>query len=524
MRLFDHFDFFARTMPANEFARFGNRRITYAQARAETNRIAQALRRSGLVPGQRIALLAKNCLEFALLYFGAAKAGVVPVPLNYRLAPKEWVFLIQDAQAKLVVARGEFAKALGPVRAELAEVAHWIAIETETEGVPAAWSSWDEWLRGADTSPPDVHVLDDWDLYQMYTSGTTGRPKGAVLSHRAVTSNVAQLTMIPAIRLDPGDPYLIVAPMYHAAAAVATFFAVSQGATLVIHEDFIPAHAVQSVAEEQIAGISLVPAMIQACLVGVPEVAERRYDELRFVIYGASPIAEETLRNAMRVFGCDFVQGFGMTETTAALTILLPEDHERALREKPELLLSAGRPLLGTDVRVVGDNDEPLPPGAIGEIVGRGPQLMKGYWNMPEASAEALRGGWMHTGDAGMLDEEGYLYIQDRVKDMIVSGGENIYPREIENVLFEHPAVADAAAIGIPDDKWGETVHAFVVLRAGQSATADELVKHCRQSLGGFKVPRGLEFIAVLPRNPSGKVLKRELREPFWKGRSRRVS
>ena len=523
MRIYDFLDWFARESPDSDFARFGSARITYGQARDATDRIAAALVASGLRPGDRIAVLAKNCTEYVLLYFGAAKAGVVPVPLNYRLAPPECTFLVGDSTAKLVFARGEFIAAIDAVRGECKDVRQWIAIDPGG-AAPAGWTAWGDWLGAAAAGAPDVGVSDDWDVYQMYTSGTTGRPKGAVLTHRAVMSNVTQLSLLPQLGLRPGDPYLIVAPVYHAAAAVASLFAVAQGATLVIHEDFLPAEAVRAMAEDGIIGATLVPAMIQACLVMVPDVAERRYESLRYVIYGASPISAETLQKAMEVFGCDFAQGFGMTETTAALTFLMPEEHRRALREKPELLLSAGRALPGTDLRVVDENDQPVPAGQIGEIIGRGPQLMKGYWNMPEASAEALRGGWMHTGDAGVLDEDGYLYIQDRVKDMIVSGGENVYPREIENVLFQHPAVADAAVIGIPDEKWGEVAHAVVVLRQGQTATAEELLAHCRRHLGGFKLPRGAAFTDALPRNPSGKVLKRELREPYWKGRSRRVS
>ena len=242
------------------------------------------------------------------------------------------------------------------------------------------------------------------------------------------------------------------------------------------------------------------------------------------IAYGASPIAAETLRRALEVFGCDFAQGYGMTETTAALTFLSAEDHRRALAGEENLLLSAGRPLPGTELRIVEEDDQPVPNGTVGEIVGRGDQIMKGYWNLPEATEEALRGGWMHTGDAGILDDEGFLFIQDRVKDMIVSGGENVYPREVENALFEHPAVADVAVIGVPDEKWGETVKALVVVREGADVTPDDLVEFCKGQLAGYKRPRSVEFIPELPRNASGKVLKKDLREKYWEGHDRRVS
>jgi acyl-CoA synthetase (AMP-forming)/AMP-acid ligase II len=216
--------------------------------------------------------------------------------------------------------------------------------------------------------------------------------------------------------------------------------------------------------------------------------------------------------------------GLRHDQDTAVLTVLSAADHHRALADTLRVLLSAGRPVLGTELRIVDEQDQLLPPGAVGEVVARGPQLMRGYWNLAEASARALAGGWMHTGDAGRLDEQGYLFIEDRVKDMIVSGGENVYPREVENVLFQHPAVADAAVIGVPDPKWGEAVKAIVVLNAGVAATGEELITFCRAQLGGYKLPRSVDFSASLPRNPSGKVLKRELREPYWKGHTRRVS
>jgi acyl-CoA synthetase (AMP-forming)/AMP-acid ligase II len=252
-------------------------------------------------------------------------------------------------------------------------------------------------------------------------------------------------------------------------------------------------------------------------------VAERRYDSLRIITYGASPISEQTLRRAMEVFQCEFVQGYGMTETTAALTYLPAVDHARALREKPELLLSAGRAVAGTEIRIVDDQDRPVPTGTIGQIIAQGPQLMRGYWNQEEATAEALRGGWMHTGDAGIMDAEGFIYIQDRVKDMIVSGGENVYPREVEEILFQHPLVADAAVIAVPDERFGEAIKAVIVLREGTTASEQDIIDFCRDKLGGYKRPRSVDFVAALPRNPSGKVLKRELREKYWAGHRRRV-
>ncbi len=519
MRLHDFLDYWARECPNSEFAVQGDRRLTYGAAITQANQLANTFVRVGLQVGDRVALLSRNSIEYVLLYYGASKAGVVPVTLNYRLAPPEWTYIINDAQARMLVASGEYVKAVEEIRGDLKTVECFVAVDS------AGASGWDDlraWATSQPATPPDRAISEDLDVYYMYTSGTTGRPKGAMLTHRAVTSNLAQAGV--ALRGEPGDRVLIVAPLYHAAAAVTAFVCVYWGGSLYIQEEFNPVEVVRALSEERIGRATLVPAMIQACLVMVPDVAARGYDTLRLIAYGASPIAEQTLRRASEVFKCDFVQGYGMTETTAVLTYLLPAHHQRALREKPELLLSAGRPILGTEVCIVDENDRPVPNGTIGEIIARGPQLMRGYWNRPEDSAEALRGGWMHTGDAGTMDDEGYIYVQDRVKDMIVSGGENIYPRAVEEVLFQHPTIADAAVIGVPDPQWGETVKAIVVLRKGATATAEEIIDFCRGKLGGFERPRSVDFVGALPRNPTGKVLKRVLREPYWAGHTRRVA
>jgi len=517
MRLHDTLEYSAREYPEADFAVCRGRRITYREAVTTANRMANALVAAGLVAGERFAVLSKNSIELALLYYAGSKAGAVPVPLNYRLAPPEWSYIVKDSGARVLFAQEALANALEPVRGELSEVKRFVALD----GAPAGYEPLARFLAGQPDRAPEREVTERDDAYQMYTSGTTGRPKGAVLTHRAVTAQLHQALLGFGAR--PGDRALIVAPMYHAAAAITSFAAVQMGGTLWIQDDFVPAEVVKVLSEDRIAFAMLVPAMIQFCLVAVPDVAERGYDDLRLIIYGASPISEQTLRRAIEVFGCDFLQGYGMTETTAAATYLFPADHRRALAGEPHLLLSAGRPLLGTDVRIVDEQDRPVPNGTIGEVAVRGPQLMRGYWNLPEPSAEALRGGWMHTGDAGVLDDEGFLFIQDRVKDMIVSGGENVYPREVEDVLFQHVAVADVAVIGVPDERFGEAVKAIVVRKPGESVTAEALLEYCKGRLGGYKRPKSVDFVAELPRNPSGKVLKKDLREKYWAGHARRV-
>ena len=512
----DWLHYHAHRRPDAPFAVDGGRRLTWAQAQASVRRIANALIGAGISPGDRIAFLARNCLEYPLLYYGAFEAGAVPVSLNFRLAPPEWRFILEDARVRLVVAADEYTEALDGLRSDVPAL-RWVVLGAARPG----WDAFEDWIAAAATTAPGFRPAPDADLYQMYTSGTTGRPKGAVLTQRAIVDHLHQLRL--AMPLFPGERQLTVMPLFHAGMAIGLYNAVAGGAELVIHQAFEPEAVVRAMSEEGIAVASLVPAMIQACCVELPDVADRSYEALRLMVYGASPIAESTLARALEVFGCEFGQGYGMTETASCVTFLLPEDHRRALAGRPDLLLSAGRPVLGTEVRIVDENDRPLACGELGEIAARGPQLMRGYWNLPDETAEALRGGWMHTGDAGSFDDEGYLYVRDRVKDMIVSGGENVYPREIEEVLFHHPAVADAAVIGVPDDRWGETVRAVVVLRPGARASADELIAFCRGRIADYKRPRSVAFLDALPRNPSGKVLKRELREAAWSGRRRKV-
>jgi acyl-CoA synthetase (AMP-forming)/AMP-acid ligase II len=449
-------------------------------------------------------------------FLAASKSGTVALPLNWRLAPVEWRRILVQGGARLLVSQAQFTAALDEARPPGLDATYIV------DGSRDGWQDYRAWLAWQ----PEVAAAAEGDdrlaLYQMYTSGTTGEPKGVVITHHAVLTNAMQAMLVFEPRLSSQDCALIVMPMFHAGAASFVAGALISGARMVIHREF-RADALVDALAGGITVANLVPAMLQMALSEVQDVADRDYSHLHTIIYGASPIAEDTLRRAVEVFRCRFYQGYCQTETTACLTMLSHADHVRALAGRPELLSSAGKVLAGTQLRIVDTQGRDLPAGAVGEIVVRGPQLMQGYWNRPDETAATYFDGWLRTGDVGRLDAEGYLYICDRAKDVIISGGENIYPREVENVLFAHPAVADAAVIGIPDAKFGEQVLAMVVLREGATLSGEELVAHCRRHLGGYKLPRRVEFVAGLPRNPSGKVLKKELRAPYWSGHARNV-
>jgi fatty-acyl-CoA synthase len=517
--LLHHFlDYWTRQRPDSEFAVHGEARMTYRQAHTMVNRWARAFAQAELQPGDRVGILAKNRIEYALLYFAASRAGVVPVPLNYRSAPAEWAFVLQDSEARMLLAAAPYIAAIDTIRGNLPGIEHFVALD----GDESEWIDFRQWVH--DQPDGDFHasrVDSEADLVQIYTSGTTGHPKGAVLTQRSVVSNVLQIGTAEH-RGPPGERSLVVGPMLHAGVVWTVLAPLAWGASIYILEDFDASNVVRIIDTEDIGYAALVPTMLQAC-VRVVGAAEREFNSLRLIQCGSAALAEDTLRRAASIFKCHFVQGYGLTESTAAATVMSPSDTLRGLERQPELLGSVGRPLLGTTVAIVDERDRPLPAGMSGEIVLQGPQMMRGYWKQPRATAETLRSGWLRTGDVGRMDADGYLYIQDRLKDMIVSGGVNIYPRMVERVLEEHPAVGEVAVVGVPDAHWGESVRAIVVLRAGTCVTEQELIDFCRDKLGGFQRPRVVEFVAALPRTATGKVMRRALREPYWKDHRQRV-
>jgi acyl-CoA synthetase (AMP-forming)/AMP-acid ligase II len=421
-RLHDHLDRWARERPDAEFAVQGDRRLTWAQARAASEAAARTLRSAGLQPGDRCAVLARNAIEYLLLYVAASRAGVVLVPLNPRSAPAEWDLVVADATAMLLVRGPGFDAVRLPA-------------------VPVL--DLDE-LFGPGPAPAHPGTS---ELLRLYTGGTTGAPKGASLSQGAVTSAIEQIAAGPHGGR-PGERALVVAPLSHAGVVWSALAPLAWGASLVIADGAEPAGLVRALDERRIGYAALVPALL-APMVDVPGAADRSYPALRLLHTGSAPVTARTLRRAAEVFGCAVVQGYGLTETAAAVSTMTPADTALALCTRPDLLGSVGRALRGTQIRVVDADGRQLPPGATGEVVVRGPQLMTGYAGRPEATRVALRRGWLHTGDVGHLDAEGYLHLTDRLTDMIVSGGINVYSAIVERALCAHPAVGEAAVIGI---------------------------------------------------------------------------
>ncbi|WP_414728755.1 long-chain-fatty-acid--CoA ligase [Zhongshania aliphaticivorans] len=499
----DYLAFQVKMRPDASFGSDANEQLTYAQAWQQIGRVAARLQTGGVAKGERVAILSKNSLKNFLVFLGCARAGVVPVGINYRLTADEVGFIAENAEARVLFIDGEFAPLVGTYLAGVEQV----SIVGELDGATPL----DSWIGNAG-EPAPVMIHGDDVLFQMYTSGTTGLPKGTLLTHRNLICNSIQAPLTTGRAPRAGDRALIIAPTFHALGLVGALMAIYYGCDLVLHRDYDPVGMIETMANENITYVSVVPVMLQFSLACVPDIEKYDFSNLRWINYGASPISVDLLKRCLAVFDCEFYQGYGQTESTTALTFLTNEDHMRALQGKPELLRSCGRAVFGTELRVVDDKGNTLPIGEVGEILGRGPQVMKGYWKSEEATAKTLVDGWLHTGDAGYLDEDGYLFLKDRVKDLIISGGENIYPAEIENVLMSHPKIADVAVIGVPDEKWGEVALAVIVAGDQGEISIEELTSHCRESLAGFKTPKYLEYVAALPRNPSGKILKKELR------------
>jgi long-chain acyl-CoA synthetase len=490
--------------------------VTFAELNDRATQVAGALEAAGVGSGDRVAFLDKNSPEQIELFFGAAKRNAVPCPINFRLAAPEIEYLVRDSEAKVFAVGEEFWPTVEKVAPELPGI-QFVIIGAAGGAAP----SFAEWREAHGTVDRQVAQAHGDVAYQLYSSGTTGRPKGVQLTQANLLAGFGQYDRLLGFN---GDAVTLVAmPLYHIGGGGWALLAASHGATSVLVREIVPPDLVALIERERITHAFLVPAVLQF-LLAVPGVADRDFSALRSIFYGASPISERVLTEAIKTFGCGFAQAYGLTETTGTVLTLPEEDHQ-ADGPNAHRLRSVGVPSPGTEVKVAdAQTGEALPEGTVGELWVRGPTVMAGYWKLPDETAQTIDAdGWLRTGDAGYTDGDGYFYVYDRVKDMIVSGGENIYPAEIENVLMSHPDVADAAVIGVPDDTWGETPKALVVRTVTAEVTADALRAFCREHLAGFKVPSSVEWRSELPRNPSGKILKRELREPYWEHETRRV-
>jgi acyl-CoA synthetase (AMP-forming)/AMP-acid ligase II len=508
----------AQVRPNAVALEFEGRLTTFGAFDRHTSQLANALIAEGLKKGERIAYLGKNSDQFFELMFGAAKAGVVMCPVGWRLAPPEAAYIVGDTHAKLLFVGPELVDSARHIAAGQPDLKI-IAMEPVADG----WPTFEVW-RGAQ-SGEDVDIpIDVQDVaLQLYTSGTTGRPKGAMLRNINLRGN----WMHPdAGTLDwntwnPEDVSLVAMPVAHIGGAGWGIVGLSNGARGVVVREFDPTRILDFIEQHKISKLFMVPAALQF-VVRQPKARSVDYSRLQYILYGASPMPIDLLRECMEVFGCGFCQLYGMTETSGAVVYLPPEDHDP--KGSPRMR-SAGLPMPGVEIKVVDEAGEPVATGMVGEVVVRSIANMAGYWRLPEAT-EATMGadGWLRTGDAGYLDEDGYLFIHDRVKDMIITGGENVYPAEVENAIFGHPDVAEAAVIGVPDEQWGEAVKAIVALKPGAQPDPASIIAFARTRIAAFKAPKSVDFIAVLPRNASGKILRRELREPYWAGKARRVN
>ncbi len=498
--------------------RFEGRDTDYATLERHAVQVANALTAAGITQGDRIAYVGKNTDLFFELLFGAAKAGVVVAPIVWRLAAPEVAQIVEDTKAGTLFVGADHWANVEAFRAELPDVT-FVPMESPGDGS----RDFAAWRDAASTDAIATTITEDHVAIQLYTSGTTGVPKGAMLSHANIFVPRRNAIEHPMAWNEWGtdEVSLVAMPVGHIGGVGWGIVSFLNGACAVIAREFIPSAILDALEHERVSKFFMVPTALQI-LVMQPRVREIDYSNLRFILYGAAPITVELLRECAEVFGCGFCQQYGMTETTGTIVYLPPEDHDP--RGTPRMR-GAGLPMPGVELRVVDTDRTVLPPNQTGEIETRSPANMVGYWGKPEATAQTVDAhGWLRTGDAGYLDEDGYLYIQDRYKDMICSGGENVYPAEVENAIAGHPAVLTAAVFGVPDDKWGEAVRAVVVLRPEMHADEAEIIAYTRTRIGGFKVPKSVDFATALPLSPTGKVLKRVLREPFWKGRERQVN
>ncbi len=499
----------------------GEKTFTYREFSTRVNQLAAGLASRGISKGDAVAALCLNHHHYLEIYFACHTLGAVVVPLNIRLAGEEIVYILNDSQTCLLFIDEPFLPLLPTIQSGVPGLREVVYSDTIGE-TPAGLSTFEALLEGqSGIFDPPASEEDDVAGY-FYTGGTTGHPKGVMLTQRNIVSNAFHLQTM--LNFTPADRWLHIAPMFHLADVAAIYAVMMMGGTHVFGRAFDPKLFLEIVQRDKVTSTILVPTMLNFVL-NAPDFDKYDLSSMRFYLYGASPMPVPLLKRAMEMMPCGPVQGYGMTEAAPLVTVLTAEQHRRGISDPGSewILSTAGCPVPGVDVRIVGADGQEVAIGEAGEITLRGPNVMKGYLNKPEATAEAIRDGWYHSGDVAVRNAEGFVTIVDRMKDMIISGGENIYTTEVESVIMRHEAVLETTVIGVPDDKWGEVVKAFVVLKPNASATEQELLEFTRGILAHFKCPRSVDFLEELPKSGAGKILKRDLRAQFW-GEGRQVN
>ncbi|MHB8765493.1 MAG: long-chain-fatty-acid--CoA ligase [Deferrisomatales bacterium] len=494
--------------PDREAFIYGGERVTFAGYNARVNRLVHALHALGVKKGDGIGALAWNCLEYAVLYGAAMKGGFILSPFNPRLQTGELEYLIGYSEAATLFVGGDLAAQAEALRPRLPEVRHWVSLD----GPRPAMADYRELLAGQPEDEPGVDVRPEDPYVIFYTSGTTGTPRGALYAQGRNIHHTR--TRVLLLNLVTGDKHVMILPLFHVGGTSQfwAFFYIGGSNVILPQKSFDPGATLRVIADERATDLHIVPTHL-VTLLGVPEIDACDLTSLKRMWYAASPMPTELLRRGIERFGPIFMQGYGQSETGPDITFLSMAAHDVLDRpaEEQGVLASCGQPCPGVHVRLVDDAGRDVGLGEVGEIVVRSGSLMLEYWRRPEETRQVLRDGWLHTGDLGRHDETCHLYIVGRKKEMIISGGENVYPREVEEVLYQHPAVAEVAVIGLPDPVWVERVHGVVALAQGREANADELIRFCKQRLASYKVPKTFEFVAALPKNATGKILKREL-------------
>jgi acyl-CoA synthetase (AMP-forming)/AMP-acid ligase II len=483
-------------------------KFNFKELNERINGLVNAFFQMGMRKGERIAILEHNCHRHIEVFFAAAKSGMVVVPLNFRLTGKELSFLLNDSEASTLIVGKEFLETVNSIRSDIKSLKHVVSIgeqSPETE-------NYEGLISGYPHNEPEVNVDEDDPVTIIYTSGTTGVPKGVLMTHRnwfAAAGN-----MVIELGINPNDITLHVKPFFHVGPIWPMLSHFYMGGTNVVLRGFDPEAVLETIEREKVTNINTAPIMILR-LLNYPRLKRYDLNSLRLLIYGASPMPVEILKRALGVFGNIMTQNYGSTEGIV-LTRLEQKDH---ILDRTDSLMrrlgSCGKAGINVEARVVDERGNDITSGQIGEIIAKGDHIMEGYWKRPGETASTLKGGWLYTGDLATVDDEGYIYIVDRKKDMIISGGENIYPREIEEVIYTHPAVSEVAVIGVPDSEWGESVKAVIIPKTGRNITVKEIMDICKRNLASYKKPRSVEFLKDLPRTPSGKILKRELRKNF---------